>query len=710
MNCRRLDRTASIVLFCAVCGAFQFSPRPRALTTGTQDQPRPTFRTEANYVRVDAYPSRNGAPIPDLTREDFEILENGQPQQIDQFERVVVRAAGPEETRIEPNTVAESRAMLQSPRTRVFVLFLDTNHVDVAASHQIRRPLTDLLNKMLGPDDLIAVMTPEMSPLDMAFARKTTTIEGFLERYWPWGERDRANPVDPEDQKFGSCYPNVPAGDRCADQNGVAAELIDRRREVRTLGAIEDLVRHLRGVREERKAILSVSNGWLLFKPNPRLMRPLNCEGVPTQPPVEVDPRTGKLSTKKQSPEEQLANNTCSIDRLNLAQVDDDRLFRDIQDEANRANASFYTIDPRGLAAFDTPIVRQDVPGVLPPPTPPSIDQAMLRGRIDSLRTLAETTDGMAIVNTNDLSGGMRRIVNDLSAYYLLGYYSNGKLDGKFHSITVRVKRPGVQVRARRGYLAATAAGADRTGRAKAAGPNAPSSAKDTEAVAVESALKPLGSFNKETSVRLRAAAGWKGPSESLVWLVGEVGLADAWRLGAQADVTLTLEGQTLASAQVKVPPGSRHFRVLLTPNAPLQPGDYSVNVRTSATSQLATTADLVSLAVEAAPAGSGSLIYRRGPFTGLKDVPTADLRFRRSEQMRIEIPTVAGTASGSAALLDRTGKAMAVPLTVLFRDDPDGSRWATTQVPLVPLGPGDYLVEMTVGGAKTLTPFRMVQ
>jgi hypothetical protein len=431
---------------------------------------------------------------------------------------------------------------------------------------------------------------------------------------------------------------------------------------------------------------------------------------VPTQPPVEVDPRTGKLSTKKQSAEEQLANNTCSIDRLNLAQIDDDRLFRDIQDEANRANASFYTIDPRGLAAFDTPLVRQDVPGVLPPPTPPSVDQAMLRGRIDSLRTLAETTDGMAIVNTNDLSGGMRRIVNDLSSYYLLGYYSNGKLDGKFHSITVRVKRPGVQVRARRGYLAATAAEVERTARANAAASNAPLSARDSEALAVESALTLLGSANKETSLRLRAAAGWNGTSETLVWLVGELGLADAWRLGAQADVTLTQEGQTLASAQVKVPPGFRHFRALLAPKVHLQPGDYSVNVRTSATSQLATTADLVPLAVQAAPAASGSLIYRHGPFTGLKDVPTADLRFRRSEQMRIEIPAVAEAASGSAALLDRNGKTMAVPLTVVFRDDPDGSRWATTQVPLVPLGPGDYLVQMTIGGAKTLTAFRMVQ
>jgi hypothetical protein len=83
----------------------------------------------------------------------------------------------------------------------------------------------------------------------------------------------------------------------------------------------------------------------------------------------------------------------------------------------------------------------------------------MLTGRLTSLRTLAENTDGLAIVDSNDLAKGLRRVVDDLSSYYLLGYYSNGPLDGKFHSINVRVKRTGVQVRARRGYLAATAGG-----------------------------------------------------------------------------------------------------------------------------------------------------------------------------------------------------------------------------------------------------------
>jgi len=130
---------------------------------------------------------------------------------------------------------------------------------------------------------------------------------------------------------------------------------------------------------------------------------------------------------------------------MNLAQIDDAFEFRQLLDEANRANAAFYPFDPRGLPVFDSPISA---------PLPLKADLDALRTRVETLRTLAENTDGLAIVNSNDLAGGFKRIVNDLSSYYLMGFYSSGKLDGKFHSITVRVKRPGVQVRARRGYLA----------------------------------------------------------------------------------------------------------------------------------------------------------------------------------------------------------------------------------------------------------------
>src|SRR5471030_2624614 len=85
--------------------------------SAAQDQaPRPAFHTEANYVRVDVYPTRDGTPIADLRQEDFEILEDKVPQPIDQFEHVIIRGGGPQETRREPNTVAESRQMLEDSR------------------------------------------------------------------------------------------------------------------------------------------------------------------------------------------------------------------------------------------------------------------------------------------------------------------------------------------------------------------------------------------------------------------------------------------------------------------------------------------------------------------------------------------------------------------------------------------------------------------
>ena len=203
-----------------------------------------TFHTEINYVRVDVYPTRDGVPVTDLTRDDFEVLENGQPQTLDAFERVLVTAAGPQETRVDPNTIAESRAMLASSRARVFVLFLDAYHVSVEGSHRIRKPLVEALDRLIGPDDLIGVMTPEMSASDVTFSRKTTTIEGFITRYWPWGERDRVNSVDAREDQYRACYPGVGPTPACRDDDrGVADEMIARRRESLTLSALDDLVR-----------------------------------------------------------------------------------------------------------------------------------------------------------------------------------------------------------------------------------------------------------------------------------------------------------------------------------------------------------------------------------------------------------------------------------------------------------------------------------
>ncbi|HJR58444.1 MAG TPA: VWA domain-containing protein, partial [Vicinamibacterales bacterium] len=430
----------SAALICVVVSIAGQTPAPQK-----PDPQRPVFRTEANFVRVDVFPNRNGTPVKDLTAADFEILEDGKPQKVETFEFVQVRAGFVEERR-EPNTIAESREALKNPRARVFVLFLDVPHVTMHGTWNVREPLVRLIDRILAPDDLVGIMTPMMAASDIVFARKTEVIAGGLRDRWPWGERFTLQ-QDEKEQLYEACYP-------WPETQDVVAEMTARRRERTTLESLHDLVAWLRTEREERKAILTVSEGWALFRRNsdltrPRILQDGRREPVPGPEPIGTGP-DGRIRIAPGNERYTGTKTECDRDRQFLSQIDNDRFFRDIIDEANRSNASFYTVDPRGLPVFDSPI------GPAPPP-PPHIDQQNLERRIDTLRVLADNTDGLAVVNSNDIDKGLRRMAEDLTSYYLLGYYStNTKLDGRFRQIKVRVNRPGVDIRARRGYKAAT--------------------------------------------------------------------------------------------------------------------------------------------------------------------------------------------------------------------------------------------------------------
>jgi VWFA-related protein len=673
-------------------------------------EPQPTFRTDANYVRVDVYPTQNGAPLTDLQKDDFEIVEEGAPQTIDAFEHVLVTGGVPQDLRREPTSVADSRAMLENPRARVFVLFLDYYHVDVAGSRNMRETLVNALDRFLGPEDLFAVMTPEMSARDLSFARKTTTTRGMLEKYWTWGERDQLVSNDPQDEQYRQCYPAFDPKPGCIGDQGIAEEMIERRREKLTMDALEDLVRYLRGAREERKAILVLSNGWRLFRPNQTLSRTANCTPPSPLPPAGVDPRTGRITTGTATGRPESTQAACDIDRMRLAQIDNDQEFRDIRQEANRSNVAFYPIDPRGLTPFDEPIAKPGQAGGLAPVTAPSVDRARLRTRLESLRVLAADTDGLAIVETNQLERGFQRIVADLSSYYLLGYYSDRRMDGRFHTIRVRVKRPGVQVRARAGYLSPSAAEVSAAAARAKADAAAPLDTAALEARAVEAALAPISSQVRERSVYVQAIAGWRPGGSASVWAVGEVSNASTWKAGADVDVMLVGKGgETLDARRVEVPAGTRYFSAALAPPTGLEPGDYTVNVRARGRAlDVGPISASLSVSLRAAPLASDALLVRRGVTTGNREVRTADVRFRRTEQVGLDLPSTAGEA-GQARLLGPNGQPLPLPVTVAVRDDPDGSRWHTARVSLAPLAPGDYVLEMTTGSERKLVGFRIV-
>jgi VWFA-related protein len=417
----------------------------------SQQPEQPTFRAGANYVRVDMYPTRNGQPVEDLRQDEIELLEDGKPQRIETFEHIHIRPAAPTDVRVDPESVARSREQAADPRARVFVVFLDTYHTQTEGSARMREPLVRFIDSVLGPDDLIAVMTPEMSAADLTLARKTTVLSRMISDNTFWGRRDRGIiDNDPKDDLYDVCYPPTSQTSGPPD-SPIATAMKARRREKLTLDALEDLATHLNGIREERKAVLVVTEGWLLFTPDRRLMDAQGDQppplGVPPGDRFGRRPSDGNTSTGQSQAGMRVE---CDADRIALASIDDQARLLRIGEDANRGNVSFYTVYARGMVAFDAPI------GPAKPP-PPRQDSANLSARQTSLKVLADTTDGTWVI-TNEIERAMGRIVADLSSYYLLGYYStNTRLDGGFRSITVRAKRPGIQIRARKGYRSLTA-------------------------------------------------------------------------------------------------------------------------------------------------------------------------------------------------------------------------------------------------------------
>jgi VWFA-related protein len=343
---------------------------------------RPVFRGGANFVRVDVFAMKNGVPVDDLKAEDFEITEDGDPQKVETFELVKIQTGGDATTRVEPRTVRESREMAADPRARVFVLFLDTYHVGQGSAVNVRRPLINMLNRLAGPEDLIALMTPDMAASDITFTRRTDRIADLIDRAGFWGQRNELIKKDPIDQLYEQCYPPAPGSGRTTSE--IAEEMIQRRREKATLDALEELVFYLGGLREERKGILLVSEGWLLYRPNRALAE---MGGTPQRPGVYVGP-DGRITTSDPNRVVGMDTSRCDQDRLALAGIDDSRRYLDILRVANRSNASFYPIEPRGLVVFDTDL------GPNPPPTL-DVDFAMLRQRHETLKTAALDTDGI---------------------------------------------------------------------------------------------------------------------------------------------------------------------------------------------------------------------------------------------------------------------------------------------------------------------------
>jgi VWFA-related protein len=266
---------------------------------------------------------------------------------------------------------------------------------------------------MLGPQDLFGFLTSRNSVKDLVLGRKSTVIQSQIADMFRSANIDR----DDADQLDGCMNGESLKGRHRADQ---------------TYSVLEGLVTQLGEIRQERKNVVFVSNLLPRWGPLGNRGSMLPKAGI-TQGRVGIGDRTNAGGSN---------DSYCAAELQRLATMDFDERFRQLLRDARRDNVSFYNVTPAGLQ------VPATVGGM-----------RAVQNATDSLISLASETDGMAIVNTNDLRGGMKRIAADLAAYYVLGYYTtNTKFDGRVRDIKVRLKSSGKAVRARRQYRAPTEA------------------------------------------------------------------------------------------------------------------------------------------------------------------------------------------------------------------------------------------------------------
>jgi VWFA-related protein len=658
-----------------VAGLLLLSPflvraqQPQA--PATQAPSQPVFRGGVEFVSVDVYPRRDGKFVEGLRAEDFQVFEDGAPQAIERFEFVRIEPNPVDSERRDPSSQADGDRQAADPRNRVFVVYLDLAHTTIAGGFYTRQPVVDFLKRTIGARDLFGVMTAETPAAQLVFGRRLESIEGELERYWTWGQSDRMAvvPRSSYEERLSNCAMYGAVGDPAV----IERLLISLHRQDQLMNSLENLMGRLGGLRDERKNVLFVSEGWVPRGPREELRNFTISEGRLPQVGVGLGGRLGLGQTMSQDTGDLT---WCDSEVARLGGIDFEARFRLLLTSANQANVSFYPVDVGGLRT-----------------------SAPLGGAVDTLRTLAENTDGFAVVGTNDLTGSVRRIETDLSAFYLLGYYSsNPNANGRFRRIEVKVRQPDVQVSARRGYFAMTPEMA-----AAAAAP------RDTAGPSpVDEALGRLTSVRADADLFVTGAAGPAGLDVAVEVSAAAV-KRERWTGGGTLQVIATSADGRTATTVAELAAGERSARVTL-PGADIGTGPWQVVVQAAGRDgRLEQRTD-----VAAAPA---RLVGQPLAFRGTSSLrsplrPLADARLSRLERLRVEWPILGQADTRTARLLDRTGKPLGQPLP--FTQLPADRQALAVDLPIGSLPEGDYVVELVAsqGDAteRRLLAFRVVR
>jgi VWFA-related protein len=658
----------------------------------TQGQPPPVFRAGINFVRVDVIVSdKQGSPVQNLTKKDFSVTEDGKPQQIQTFKLIKLDGGvvpGPDGPPRAIRSDLDEQEEAAKDDVRLFAIFLDDYHVRRGNSLRVRAPLERFVENQLGPSDMVALMYPLESIYSLRMTRNHDAIAKGISQFI--GRKFEYEPKNDIEERY-AMYP---------------ASTVEQIRNQVSLSAIKALIVHLGSLKEGRKSLILVSEGYTSLLP-PQLRDPIAAM------PGFGNPNRGDPMAGENDPREEAAQFFSSMDM----QTD----LREVYSAANRNNVSIYSLDPRGLAGSEFDINE----GVSM-----KTDQQYLTSTMDTLRELSDETDGRAIVNLNDLDKGMKQVVRDSSAYYLIGYNSTqAPSDGKFHEIKVKVDRPGVTVRARKGYWALTTEDVTRATEAPKPGP----------APAVERALATANEPARSRLIRtwIGTSRGEDGRTKvTFVWEPVERTPGDS-RMGNERAARVSLMAMSADGSasyfRGKVPDGPIPADAGTdgdgtgSPPRPssvtfeAKPGkvDLRVAVEGPASQVLDTEMREITVPDLTAPQvtlGTVEVLRGRTPreFQEIKRnpdaVPVATREFRRTDRLLIRVPAYGPggqTPALTARLLNRAGQAMSDLSIAPLASSPDQQ----VDLPLASLPPGEYLVEVKAAdasGARQLVGFRV--
>lgn len=588
----------------------QGSTAPPQSESPVRERQVPLFRGDANLVRVDAAVlDRRGTPVTTLTRDDFEITEDGIPQTLEAFR--LIHADGQPTDNLSLPIRSRDHAVAEAARdeVRVFLILWDEYHIGADdAADTGRRMLTDFVKEAVGPTDLVGVMD------------QLTVLDAI--RY----TRDRDELVDTIswlDGRFGVYFPtrSVVEEAQAREGNGIV-----RLRAQVTSSAIRAAILHLGSLKDGRKTLILVTEG-------------LNGLGEETE-----------------------------------------RTIADLVRAANANNTAIHVINPARLKPFTT--------------TGPFPDHVM---------TLTQGTGGMAI-GPEEGTRPLQQIAREASAFYLLGYSSTqNPTDGRFHAVTVRVKRRDVVVRARNGYVAPSAQEIERA-RALAAAAERPPE--------VERARAELSFVRRDRSFDLwiGAARGPNGPRVTALWSArsaSEPGMTPrTLRLvvvGADRRTYFDRPIEPDRSVAFDAAPGPLTVTATARNLADEWVGGdtRSVVIPDFDSGRIAIATPVVLRARNQVAARTLLAMPEPPPFAGRE--------FRRTDRVFIRFMVYgADLASVSAGLLnDRGGRLIAVPVTRL------DTGMHEIDVPLSSIATGDYLVSVEArldgDAAQALVGFRVV-